>query len=200
MKRLGSRVLGLVVLVAGVGGSPASALASTGTLTIEGSYFYSYSSTTTTVNPSYTWYSESASVYISPYIPPYTCVDTWAGTTTAGNGQGVSCALYLSGSWWSGQYDNSGAGLRFTGGYYRSNGTPQPLELAGNGITWYAGPGTLTGTMRSNDGYAGPVTANYNLTPINVYQCGPLSYPCSPDYSYFSVQGEITLTLDYVVH
>lgn len=204
MKTSGFRALvGIVLvvgLVVGADAQPAAAFASTGTVTVEGSYYYSYSSYRTTstypTSPynSYDWYD------IDAYLDIYStvCTDTWAGTTTPGSGGGATCALWLSGYYWQGQTSKSGAGLRFTGQYTQSGGAwNYPLELTGGGASWAVGPGTLTGNLSSYDGYAGPVTVNYSLTPTYSYSCFPFCYP-GTSYSYY--YGIVTLTIDYVVH
>lgn len=180
----------LVFAYLGVSAPPAAAFVSTGTVTVEGWYYYSYSSYTTTY-PYNDW--TSSETYMSIYSN--TCVDSWTGTTTPGSGTGATCTLWLYGSHSAGYlngnlYSSSGSGLRFDGGYAMSNGTwGYNLRLAGDS-------GTLTGTISSSDSFAGPVTVTYRGVATNSYSC---SAACSPNYYSYS-DGPVTLTLDYVIH
>lgn len=204
MKALAVRTVAGIILVVGliVGADvrPAAAFVSVGTVTIDGAYYYSYYSVrTTSTYPtwpynSYDWYTVDARLDISSSF----CADNWNGTTTSGSGSGISCYLWLSGRYWAGQTGNSGASLRFNGEYIQSGGAWRyPLEVTGGGASWGAGPGTLTGNLLSYDGYAGPVTVNYTLTPGYIYSCSPFCYP-GTTYSYY--YGAVTLTIDYVIH
>lgn len=180
LKRFTRFVVPVVFVFAwvGVAAPPANAFASTGQVTIEGWYYYSYSD-----------YYDSKSIYMYSWL----CTDSWGGTTTTSAGGGASCYLSLGGG-------SSGSNnFQLDGAYYASGGThAYGLQFNTDAAYMYwAGPGTATGTARASYGpYEGPAVVDYTLTMTN--DCNfDLVYGC--DYGYWS-QGEVTLTLEYVVH
>lgn len=194
----------VALLVAGttVGTRPATALVSTGSVTVDGWYYYSSSTTGTTWNcyPGYT-----CTYYSSTYGYSFssgTCADNWIGTTTAGSNAGISCALYLSGSVsyihdytptnLSTYYNPSP--LKLDGSYLSSDGRYHQLHFGTLPQTLTTA--TLTGTVTSSDSYTGPATATFNTVPLYSSSCSPY---CGGDYWYYE-SGSVTLTLDYAIH
>jgi hypothetical protein len=178
----------LVCACLGVEATPAAAFVSTGTVTVEGGYYY------------YAYFDTTG----PPYSPPQAtlsiwtdvCSDTWAGTTTTGQGAGIFCWVQLFG-WNPTPYTR----LEMTGNYWASgsSGATYYLRLHGGpAALWNAGPGTFTGTASAYGAYyEGSAIANYTLTMLR--DCNTIAIPqrCNPGF-YWS-EGAVTMTLDYVV-
>jgi hypothetical protein len=173
----------LVCACLGVEATPAAAFVSTGTVTVEGRYYYIvfYDTPGPPVEPT--------RAYL--YILSDVCSDAWAGTTTAARGVGAACWVQLFGSNPPGY-----ARMEVAGTYTTSTGSARyDLRLHGGpAALWHAGPGTLTGTASAASSYyEGPATANYTLTML--YNC---DIPGCHPYQYWA-EGAVTLTLDYAV-
>lgn len=166
----------VVLLAAGMtigNGSPAAALATTGSITVTG--FYS----------AYAVPNHTGSGYV--YFTPLTCTDHWAGATSYGYGAGTGCTISLFAT-------NDGgarAGLRFEGWYVPSNSsTTYGLAFTSSPISYLFGAHTGTGVVRT-DQYEGPAVIDYAQGPLDI---------CVAFCGYEYASGVFTMSIDYVAH